>query len=763
MNKKLFILFTLLFFFFSLSFSYDYLSYSNNDGASSLLFNPGSSFLKGRSGDELYFNMVNGFKTFGYIGGGDGGGLGIEFNDNKQWILHFNAGTNLGSIGIGFNYHYDISKISKEWWGDGGAFWGNSFLRLGYTAQWGKTKDMIASLTLRPLSNSILSLSFDYRYFYETYKKDLFTSIEIKPIQNLGLFGNLHYVDDDNWELRGGISIFTEHNYFVGEYLDKDNFRINRESPVNNNTDKAYFNPNRILKIDISGSYGIVIPPTKGLMSILMPNKTRSYLDLILKLNEQIANKHVKGFYITIKDNELSLSQLYEIRQLLKKYKKINPKGKIVFYLAENTRLKNYYLASVGNKIIMNNGNNLYLSGLGGEILFYKNILEKFGVKGEFYRPEACIYKSATEPYTRDSASKEMKENYNNVLGKLYSQIINDIQKDKDLDIDTISAKKGFIYAEEAKKLGLITDVVPYVKDPKDYFLKKAALVDLKWKYKDNWGSFNDHDLGIISLSGDISESSGNSIFSQAKNISGKSYKNLVERIEKSKINEFIILVKSPGGSAEISERIFQLTELLKSKKKKIYVYMYDVAGSGGYYISANAHKIWASPFTITGSIGVLGGKFSIEGLLKKFNIGKSSVGAGQNNNFFSAYNDFNSKEKEQFITFLTETYDIFIDRVAKSRGLEKDYVRSIAKGKIYSASEGKDIKLIDGVGTFLDYIEEIKEENHIKKDIHFKYFQNSGNKISLPFDIGLANIFMMKPKEPKVLMLMEPMFIFNY
>ncbi len=763
MNKKFLIIVALLFFVSPMIFSYDYFSYSNNDGAASLLFNPGISFLKGRSDSEIYFNMVNGFKTFGYISGGEGSGLGIEYNDNKQWILHFNTGTSFENIGIGFNYHYDISKISKEWWGDGGLFWGNSFIRLGYTAQWGKTKDMIASVALRPLSNSMLSLSFDYRYFYETYKKDFFTSIEIKPIQKLGLFGNLHYVDNDNWELRGGISIFTGNHYFIGEYLDKDNFRINLENAVNNKSDKAYFNPNKIVKIDISGSYGMVIPPNKGLMGILMPNKTRSYLNLILKLNEQIKNKHVKGFYISIKDNELSLSQLYEIRELLKKYKKNNPKGKLVFYLAESTRLRNYYLASIGNKIIMNSGNNLYLSGLGGQILFYKNILEKFGIKGEFYRPEACIYKSATEPYTRDSASKEMKENYNDVLGKLYFQIINDIRNDKGLDLDSISEKKGFIYADEAKKLGLITDVVPYVKDPKDYFSKKSALVDLKWRYKDNWGSFNDHVLGIISLSGDISESSGNNIFSQAKNISGKNYKELVEKIEKSKIKEFIILVKSPGGSAEVSEQIFQLTELLKSKKKKIYVYMYDVAGSGGYYISANADKIWASPFTITGSIGVLGGKFSIEGLLKKFKIGKSSIGAGQNYNFFSPYNDFNLKEKEQFITFLTESYDMFIDRVAKSRGLENDYVRSIAKGKIYSASEGKNIKLIDGVGTFLDYIEEIKKENHIKKNIHFKYFQNNGSKMSLPFDIGLANIFLTEPAKPKILTIMDPMFIYHY
>ncbi len=726
-------------------FAWDYYSFTNNNGPSSSLFNPASLTFCGRSGTELFFQNNYGELSGGFLMGDEDMSLGIQYFDDKKWVFHSGMGMEFGKIGLGFSYHYDISKTSKFWWASGGALLSMPHFMVGSTVKWGDYRYWITSLSVIPLKSEILTLSCDFRLDIRDWdgstvkdRYDWFIGGKVRPIEQVGIFSNFHYINSDRWELRAGLSFYTGSNFIVGDYLDENNYRLNIEKAIEKKRVKLPFQKNRIIKIDIEGEYSYKYEKRSGLEKYLPFQIKKSFLDIILKLNDTVKDKKTSGFYIVLGNNNLSASQIYELRSILERYKKINSKGKIVTYLPKGASLKDYYLASVSDEIIMEKAALLYFKGISSEIFFFKGLFDKLGIKGEFIRPDDCIYKSAIEQFTMEGPSEEMRTNFKEVMGDYYTKVVKEIKSSRGIDIDTITKDNLFISADKALELKII-DKIDHIIKPEKYFGKKLGILPLNSYLKESCWRCSSK-IGIVSFDGMIANSGSSGGFGSEKTINPDMYKKLAEKIKRSKIKDFILLIRSPGGSGSASDLIYEITDQLKKDGKNIYVYMYDVAGSGGYYISANATKIFASPYVITGSIGVLGGKISLQGLYEKIGINSETIGVGNNNEFFSSGKDFSKDDKDKFKSYLTEFYNLFIQRVADGRGLESDYVKQMAKGKIYSGEKAREIKLVDETGTLFDLINYIKKENNWKGDVSFKRFYTSRFEF-LPLKFRLKTI----------------------
>jgi len=182
-------------------------------------------------------------------------------------------------------------------------------------------------------------------------------------------------------------------------------------------------------------------------------------------------------------------------------------------------------------------------------------------------------------------------------------------------------------------------------------------------------------------------------------------------------VKAILFRIDSPGGSAVASESIWRETMRAKEAGKKIVVSMGDVAASGGYYIAASADKIVAEPATITGSIGVLAGKFLFAGLLNKIGGGWSAVQVGDNAGIDSSFEDFTPAQTSRFEAMLDNVYDGFKDRVAKGRRLDAASVEAVAKGRVWSGADAKDKGLVDALGGMSTALALAKAEAGIPAD----------------------------------------------
>ncbi len=737
--------------------SWDYRSYSRNDGPSSGLFNPASLFLPGRSIMDVFFSRQNGADEYGLLLAGDLSSIGLVLDDSKRCFLNYAMAAPLGNFGLGFNYHYDISKISNAWRAGLGGLYANRFVRAGLVLKWGGEKDVIFSLTLRPLGRSLFTLSFDVVSPYDGLDDVLFENSEyffsalFRPVSKVGIFATAHFDGQGSYDIRGGLSLYSGKSYLAGEFLDKDDFRMNLEAAAASGDDEVTAEKERIVTIELNGNFTYECEKKEklNLSRLLAGKQARSFIDLILKLEEQAHNKKVRGFYIEIDENTLSLGQLHEIREILKRAKMDN-NAKIVVYFKKGIYLPDYYFASIADKIIMEKGQSVFFSGFGADLTFYKGLFEKLGVKGEMLRPDVCIYKAAAESYTGTKASDPFRENILTMVSVMYRFVKDEIYAARGLDIDQLSMTEMFITGPRAVELKIV-DAAEHPSDAAKYFDGKYAYTGLTWRYRDNWNIMTRNSIGVISLEGAVVDYAVPGPFSGENLITPAAYKRMISSCP---MKDIILIVRSPGGSGSASDMIYEITEGLKQAGKNVYVYMYDVAGSGGYYISCNALKIYASPFVITGSIGVLGGKFSLEGLYKKLGLTSEVIAVGQNNGIFSQARDFTDDEKNKIKKHLTEFYELFLERAVAGRNIPYERMSELAKGRVYSGLEAEENGLIDETGTFLDVVEFIKKKNNWKEASLKQLTGPSSGGFSLGFGVNEAFVlFGMKPAAPMALM----------
>ncbi len=447
--------------------------------------------------------------------------------------------------------------------------------------------------------------------------------------------------------------------------------------------------------------------------------------------DERIAGVILKFDAVTL---QLDSAKANEFRQAIKK---VRDAGKPVYAYLTMPDSNSYALAAACDKVYMPESGILMIPGLRAEVTFYKNLFDKLAIKPEMLRVGA--FKSAAEPYTRTEMSPEFRQEMEELLDDVYNQFVANVASGRKLDSAKVKAAidQGLLTPIAAKEAGLI-DGLAYEDELKARIAEDRGLGEAK--VARNYGKKKlDTDFsglqGFITLMdmlagiepGDASAAGPKIaiVYATGAIMPGESQTGLlagevmgsdtiVKAIDKAAADDdvkaIVLRVDSPGGSAMASDLIWRSVELAKVKKP-VVVSMGSVAGSGGYYISMGADAIVAEPSTITGSIGVVGGKLSFDGLLAKVGVTTSVVSRGKNSGTLSILSGFSESERASMQKMLDDVYRIFTSKAASGRGMKVEELEKLARGRIYTGERAKKIGLVDEIGTLADTVEIAKSK----------------------------------------------------
>ena len=402
------------------------------------------------------------------------------------------------------------------------------------------------------------------------------------------------------------------------------------------------------------------------------------------------------------------LAQTKEIRNALNDFKE---SGKFVYAYADFYMQKDYYLASVADSVFLNPVGAVDFKGLSSEVLFFKDLQEKTGIKMEVIRHGK--YKSAVEPFLANEMSDANRTQIKELITSLWDDMIEDIsvgRKRSRESLNIIADTLGGRTADHAKTSELVDGLLFYdqyeqiirehlgLKDKDDLNIVELSDYLLRSNTKDK--RTGSDKIAIIYAQGEILYGEG------SKNTIGQGM--MVEAIRKAKkddkVKAIVLRVDSPGGSALTSDIIWRELELAKAEKPFV-VSMGNVAASGGYYIAAGAEKIFAEPTTITGSIGVFGTVPNISELAADVGINAEQVGTNENSVDYSLFEPMNDKFRSTVQEGIEEVYETFLDRVSQGRGITVAQADSLAQGRVWSGADAKRIGLVDELGNLDDAI----------------------------------------------------------
>lgn len=435
-------------------------------------------------------------------------------------------------------------------------------------------------------------------------------------------------------------------------------------------------------------------------------NQDNVGLDDILS-NIRLAKNDDKILGIWLDGGQLSMgpANAKAIRDALLDFKQ---SGKWVIASSKNYGASNYYLASVADRICLDPTGSVSWNGLSAQTMFYKRLLDKIGVEMQILK--VGTFKSAVEPYFRTSMSEADKlqtKQYLDGIWSEYKDAVGAARNLTDAQLDALADRyMGLQAAQEQVKAGLV-DTLIYYQDidsllriytgTKDYnVLTTGKLAQVKRpesKAKDK--------VAVLYLEGTITEDEGDGIV-------GKQVVKTLKKIQKDDdVKALVLRVNSPGGSADASEQIWHAIQKIKADSIPVIVSMGDCAASGGYYISCGADYIFAQPTTITGSIGIFGTVPNVSKLRDKIGLDVDGVSTNkhsalENNMIFKG---MNPEEHQLMQTMVERGYDLFTSRCAEGRHVSQDYIKSIGEGRVWLGAKGKEIGIVDAMGSIDDAI----------------------------------------------------------
>lgn len=451
------------------------------------------------------------------------------------------------------------------------------------------------------------------------------------------------------------------------------------------------------VKFDYAGKY------KDPWMSFFSEEKNIGLSDIINAIDVASIDDNIKGISILNNNSELGMAQSKDLRNALENFKK---SGKFVMAYANSYSQKEYYLNSVANSIYLNPVGELDFKGLSSEIMFYKDLQEKTGVKMEVLRHGK--YKSAVEPFLDNKMSDANREQTTALLQSIWNSVCADISKSRTISVSKLNEIANNLLARtpEMAKTQKLIDHIAY-EDVYHNDIKKALKISADKEY--NKISINDYThkmtttsvvtesddkIAIIYAQGEIQSGEGdvNTIGE------GSMRRSLQEARKNKKVKAIVLRIDSPGGNALTSDLIWREVELTK-KVKPVVVSMGNYAASGGYYMACNANTIFAQNNTITGSIGVFGILPNFNQLAKKIGINTEQIKTHQNSASYSPFVPVDENFKAVTLEGIEHIYKTFVGHVAEGRKMSFAAVDSIAQGRVWSGSEALKIGLVDKIG----------------------------------------------------------------
>ena len=483
-------------------------------------------------------------------------------------------------------------------------------------------------------------------------------------------------------------------------------FKSIEEKPQVVIKDKAY------VVIDLANSY-----KERSLSSSLFEDDSINFYNLLTNIKNLSFDDKVLGVVLKLNSNSLSYAQSEELAQELSMLRGADKK--VIAYF-ENVNRKNYYLASYADEIYMPSANstsvNIY--PYFREEFYTKKLSDKFGVK--FNIIHVGDYKSYQENLAKDTMSKEAREDSTRILNLNYENFLDIVSLNRKLNRDDLDKiiKDGDLVAASSIDLfsNKLIDKYSYWDNLVTLLGGKDKLISIqdyaKNYYQEATLDDSDNIVYVIPLEGDIVEAQ-TEIFSGEANINvNETIAKLNIAKENKKIKAVVLRVNSPGGSALTSDIIAEKVKELASEKP-VYVSMSSVAASGGYYISANANKIYVDRNTVTGSVGVVSVLVDYSSLLKDNGVNVEKISEGEYSDLYSA-DTFTEKKYNKIYNSNLKVYEDFLNVVSNGRKIDKERLKELAEGRVWTGTEAVKNGLADEIGGLYSTIYAITEDNNI-------------------------------------------------
>lgn len=481
-----------------------------------------------------------------------------------------------------------------------------------------------------------------------------------------------------------------------------------------------------ILRLDLSGTLAERSESNPFAAFMGEENKALSLEDALLALDKAAKNENIIGVYLEGGSMGANPGMAQELRQALVEFKE---SGKWVVAYGDSYGKTAYYLSSVADSVLLNPEGNVDFGGMASQIMFYKDVMEKVGVKMQVFK--VGTYKSAVEPFICTEMSPANREQVTSYLFSIWTNMLKDVAASRNMEMGKLNslADSLTMISEASVALnGGLVDKLCYMDEVKAILREKSGLEDedddlvfasvADVAKSETLDEKVDEQVAVYYAYGEIVQSQGTGLgMSQEHQIVGeKMIKDLQDLREDDDVKAVVIRVNSPGGSAFASEQIWREVCLLK-EKKPVVVSMGGMAASGGYYISCAANRIFAEPTTLTGSIGIFGmipdmSELMTEKIGLKFDVVKTN----EMSDIGTMARPFNEAESAQMQKMINRGYDLFTKRVADGRGMAQDSVKLIAEGRVWTGEQGLNIGLVDELGNLDDAVAHAAELAEVEK-----------------------------------------------
>lgn len=462
--------------------------------------------------------------------------------------------------------------------------------------------------------------------------------------------------------------------------------------------------------LEVNLETGLVEDVPDDPVAMAMLKDTPRVRDVVDAIDKASTDDRVAGMLARFGASRFGIAQAQEIRDAVVRFR--NHKKFAIAYAEgfggdAGPGTAPYYLASAFDQIYLQPSGDVVLTGVIMESPFVRGTLDKLGVK--FHGDHRYEYKNALNMLTEKKFTPAHKEAEEKVLNSWYGQVVKGISESRHIPEDQVKAvmDRAPLLGQEAVDAKLV-DGLNYRDEVYAEAKKKAGegaeLLYLS-KYLDRAGRPHEKGKTVALIYGVGTVTRGKSaydpIFGTPSMGSDTVAAAIRAAVEDKNVKAILFRVDSPGGSYIASDAIWREVTRAREAGKPVIVSMGNVAASGGYFVSIPADKIVAQPGTVTGSIGVLSGKMLTTGLWDKIGLSWDEVHAGNNATFFTGTHDYSPQEWARFQAWLDRVYADFTGKVADGRKLPKDLVLQIAKGRIWSGEDAKQLGLVDELGGF--------------------------------------------------------------
>lgn len=463
-------------------------------------------------------------------------------------------------------------------------------------------------------------------------------------------------------------------------------------------------------------------------------------------LEKAAVDDRINGVVLDIGFLQTGYAKINELQKYITTYKQ---SGKKIYAFLEFGITKSYMVATVCDSIFMPPSSNLFLTGLGAGVTYYKGLFNKIGIQADFVH--VGKHKDAPNSYTENKMPEDQRIVLDDILDQLYENVINTISENRNISkadvLNFIENKSGFtskdaledglidqaLYEDELAELFNYYDSTPEKINGATYAAIPASSLDIR----------NESRIGVIHISGTIA--SGNDVDDpvMGKLAGANTIVNNINSAAKSSTTKAIIIrIDSPGGSALAADQIWKAVSNA-ADKKPVIASISDYGASGGYYIAMGADTLLNDPMSIVGSIGIYAGKFSTGQLYEKIGLKQERLLRGKNAALFSTNSLWSKSERAIMQRLIEDFYKDFVSKVATSRNMTFEETDKVAQGRVWTGYQAIQNGLTDEFGTFYDAVDVAKEMAGIDQEesVRLSYYPKEKDFFSELYSVISLNI----------------------